>query len=118
MIYKKDQYRDTVTFLQSKYGDILAEEYIPGREIRVAVIEHDSEFYVPEMIEYPVSKTNPIRKIEDKLDIKNNDVPYQQASNTLLKTICPAVVDDKLKNKIISSAIIAHKSIGASLLTF
>jgi D-alanine-D-alanine ligase len=31
----------------------------------------------------------------------------------LLETICPAVVDDKLKNKIISSAILAHKSIGA-----
>ena len=113
LIYKKDQYRDTITFLQRKYGDILAEEYIPGREIRVAVIEYDSEFYVPEIIEYPVSETNPIRKIEDKLDIKNNEVPYQQASNTSLETICPAVVDDKLKNKIISSAILAHKSIGA-----
>ena len=38
---------------------------------------------------------------------------HQQASNTLLETICPAVMDDKLKNKIISSAILAHKSIGA-----
>ena len=113
LVYKKNQIKDTITFLKNKYGDILAEEYIPGREIRVAVIEQGNTFHVPEMIEYPVTESNPIRKTEDKLDLKNNDVPYQQASNTLLKTICPANVDDKLKNKIISSAILAHKSIGA-----
>ena len=102
-----------ISLLKKNYNQVLAEEFIPGREIRVAVIERNNEFYVPAMIEYLVSTDYPIRYIEDKLDLNNLGLPYQQAKRTPLKSVCPANLENNLKDEIIFSAISAHKALGA-----
>ncbi len=113
LIKSKHQFKKIISFLKNKYNQVLAEEFIPGREIRVAVIEKNDEFYVPAMIEYLVSKDYPIRYTEDKLDLNNLGSPYQQAKRTRLKSVCPAKVDKNLRDEIIFSAISAHKALGA-----
>ena len=60
-----------------------------------------------------VSDKNSVRNTEDKLDLNRTGDPYQQSTNTALKTICPSNLNDELKEKITSLAIIVHKAIGA-----
>ena len=113
LVYNEKQFERNISELNKFYNPILAEEFIPGREIRIAVIKKSNYFYVPAIIEYLVSDKNPIRKTEDKLDLNRAGDPYQQSTNTPLKTMCPADLNDELKEKITTLAIIAHKAIGA-----
>ena len=113
LIKNKHQFKKMITLLKKNYNQVLAEEFVPGREIRVAVIERNNEFYVPAMIEYLVSTDYPIRHTEDKLDLNNLGLPYQQSNRTPLKSVCPANVENNLKDEIIFSAISAHKALGA-----
>ena len=113
LVYDEKQFERNISELNKFYNPILAEEFIPGREIRIAVIKKSNYFYVPAIIEYLVSDKNPIRKTEDKLDLNRDGDPYQQSTNTPLKTMCPADLNDELKEKITNLAIIAHKAIGA-----
>ena len=113
LIFNEKQFERNISELNKFYNPILAEEFIPGREIRIAVIKTSNYFYVPAIIEYLVSDKNPIRTTEDKLDLNRAGDPYQQSTNTPLKAICPADLNDELKEKITALAIIAHKAIGA-----
>ena len=113
LVYNEKQFERNISELNKFYNPILAEEFIPGREIRIAVIKKSNYFYVPAIIEYLVSDKNPTRKTEDKLDLNRDGDPYQQSTNTPLKTMCPAELNDELKEKITTLAIIAHKAIGA-----
>ena len=113
LIYNEKQFERNILELNKLYNPILAEEFIPGREIRIAVIKKTNDYFVPAIIEYLVSDINPIRTTKDKLDLNRSGEPYQQSTNTLLKTICPADINDELKKKITFLAIVAHKAIGA-----
>ena len=113
LIKSKRHFKKIISLLNKDYKQVLAEEFIPGREIRVAVIERNNEFYVPAMIEYLVSKDYPIRYTEDKLDLNISGSPYQQAKNTPLESVCPAIAENNLKDEIIFLAISAHKALGA-----
>ena len=113
LVYNEKQFERNISELNKIYNPILAEEFIPGREIRIAVIKKSNYFYVPAIIEYLVSDKNPIRKTEHKLDLNRDGDPYQQSTNTPLKTMCPADLNDELKEKITTLAIIANKAIGA-----
>ena len=113
LVYNEKQFERNISELNKFYNPILAEEFIPGREIRIAVIKKSNYFYVPAIIEYLVSDKNPIRTTEDKLDLNRVGDPYQQSTKTPLKTICPADLNNELKEKITTLAIIAHKVIGA-----
>ncbi|HAC64770.1 MAG TPA: D-alanine--D-alanine ligase [Cyanothece sp. UBA12306] len=91
---------------------LLVEEYIPGREIRVAVIEHQGQLYVPAMIEYLMTEENPIRTVNDKLKLESNGMPYSQPEKPTATPVCPAVVTPKLYSELADAAKKAHGALG------
>ncbi|MDC3159912.1 D-alanine--D-alanine ligase [Pseudomonadota bacterium] len=94
-------------------SEVLVEAFIPGRELRIAVIELNNGFYVPSIIEYPVSEKHPIRRIEDKLEIDEKGLPNRQASISQVGPICPAKIEEQIFSDLSAQAIRAHKSLNA-----
>jgi len=92
---------------------VLVEEFIPGREIRVAILELDGKLYMPPIIEYSVSPKYPIRKIVDKLDVDGLGTPKSQSTKSSIAMLCPAKLDKKLHATVEQTAKRAHKIIGA-----
>ena len=74
-------------------SEVLVEAFIPGRELRIAVIELNNDFFIPSIIEYPVTVEHPIRRTEDKLEIDKKGIPNRQASTSQVGPICPANVE-------------------------
>lgn len=94
-------------------SEVLIEAFIPGRELRIAVLELNNDFFVPSIIEYPVSEKHPIRRTEDKLEIDKKGIPNRQASTSQVGPICPANVEHDLLEELTAQAITAHKSLNA-----
>lgn len=91
---------------------LLVEKYIPGRELRVAVIERQGQLYVPAMIEYLVTKENPIRTVSEKLKLNANGVPESQPDKQIATPVCPAIVTSELFEKLADAARRAHIALG------
>jgi len=91
---------------------LLVEDYIPGRELRVGVIERGDELYVPSMIEYVFPKEHTIRTVHDKLDLRADGTPKSQSGNPQVKPQCPAQVTPELFEKLADAARKAHIALG------
>lgn len=91
---------------------LLAEDYIPGREIRVAVIEDQKDLYTPPLIEYLVSEEHPIRTVHEKLQLNNDGIPEQQNKGSAVRPICPAPVTSQLFEQLSKAAKRAHRALG------
>lgn len=91
---------------------LLIEDYIPGRELRVAVLERDGKLWVPPMIEYFLSEEQPIRTVGDKLEFLPDGTPSQQNRNTGARRACPANVTPELFEKLGDAAKQAHMALG------
>lgn len=97
-----------------KFGDeVLCEQFIElGRELRVAIIETGSgEMEMLPIIEYMLSKESPIRRPEDKISTNKAGRPTGLASGG---RVCPADVDDELKEKLFKSSVTAHRALGCT----
>ena len=77
-------------------SEVLIEEYIPGREIRGAVLELDGELTVLPFIEYLVSEEHPIRLAADKLTTAADGTVTGQSNKENVPAVCPADLDDRL----------------------
>ncbi|MEL6548851.1 MAG: D-alanine--D-alanine ligase [Pseudomonadota bacterium] len=91
---------------------VFAEAYIPGREIRAAVVERDGALHVPAFIEYPVSEARPIREVEDKLEAQG-DGKMRQSKREDAQPVCPAEVSPALAERLTEAARTAHVALGA-----
>jgi len=91
---------------------LLVEDYIPGREMRVAVVERGGKLYVPPMIEYLVTKEHPIRTVHDKLELQSDGTPGKQPEKPVVEPICPANVTPELFEKLADAAKKAHVALG------
>lgn len=91
---------------------LLVEEYIPGREIRVAVIERNNQLVVPSMIEYLFTPEHPIRTTQDKLELQTDGTPKKQPDQPTAKPVCPANVTPELFTELAEAAKIAHIALG------
>ncbi|MGF1540802.1 MAG: D-alanine--D-alanine ligase [Pleurocapsa sp.] len=92
-----------------KYDDtLLIEEYIPGRELRVGLIEQDEKLVVLPAIEYLLTQDNPIRTLNNKLGTKSDGMLTRQAINT----VCPANISTKLAQKLAAAVTKAHVALG------
>lgn len=91
---------------------LLVEDYIPGRELRVGVIELEGKLSVLPAIEYLFSKENPIRTLHDKYDLQLDGTPSKQPEKPTAKPICPANVTPELWTKIVYAAKRAHVALG------
>lgn len=95
-----------------KFGSVvLIETFIPGREIRVGVVEIDGEpRAVPATLEYIMRKDKPIRTINDKL-LTDSDGKANMRQNTSERVI-PADIDEQLEERLKSQVLKAHRAIG------
>lgn len=91
---------------------LLVEDYIPGRELRVAAIEREGKLWVPPMIEYLLPKEHPIRTVRDKYDLQSDGTPSKQPEKPIAKPVCPANVTPELWMKIADAAKRAHVALG------
>jgi D-alanine-D-alanine ligase len=91
---------------------LLVEEYIPGRELRVGVIERDNKLHVPSMIEYLFPKDHTIRTVHDKYDLQADGTPEKQPEKPVAKPQCPAQVTPTLFEEIADAARQAHVALG------
>lgn len=92
-------------------NEILVEEYIPGREIRGAVIELDGSFSTLAFIEYKVHDKRPIRYAADKLEFDRNGTLVSQSDKKQIPAECPAVLSSDLKSQLSEMMIKAHKAL-------
>ncbi|MDJ0737405.1 MAG: D-alanine--D-alanine ligase [Nostocaceae cyanobacterium] len=91
---------------------LLIEDYIPGRELRVGVIEREGKLSVLPMIEYLCTKEHPIRTVHDKLELQSDGMPSQQPQKPAVKPVCPASVTPELFDKLADAAKRAHIALG------
>lgn len=90
---------------------LLIEDYIPGRELRVAVVERDGKLYVPSTIEYFMTDEQPVRTAGDKLEFLP-DGTLLQNRNTASRRACPANLTPELFEKLADAAKRAHIALG------
>jgi D-alanine-D-alanine ligase len=97
-----------------EYDDtVFAEAFVPGREIRAAVVETDDGPIVPAFIEYPVSEARPIREMEDKLQPDGSNGALRQSTRPEAQPVCPASVTPSLAYALQDAAMAGHRAIGA-----
>ncbi|SLN32913.1 D-alanine--D-alanine ligase [Roseivivax jejudonensis] len=96
-------------------AEVFAEAFVPGREIRVAVVELDGETLVPAFLEYPVSAARPIREVADKLEPGDGEgrAGLRQSRRADAQPVCPAPVDPDLGRALGGAARAAHRALGA-----
>lgn len=92
---------------------VFAEAFVPGREIRAAVVETDDGPIVPAFIEYPVSEARPIRAVEDKLQPDGRDGALRQSTRPEAQPTCPASVSPSLAQALRDAALAGHAALGA-----
>ena len=113
LVENADQLDQAVKLARQYDPCVLIEEFILGRELRLAVIEDGNELFIPSVIEYLVEPSHPIRKTEDKLLLGPDGNPQSQASNSGVKVTIPAALSEAVRNDLFSQARIAHRAIGA-----
>jgi D-alanine-D-alanine ligase len=92
-------------------SEVLAEAFVPGRELRAAVVEDGDRLLVPAFIEYPTSEARPIREVADKLE--RADGSLRQSQRPDAQPACPAQVDPDLAARLAEAARLAHRALGA-----
>lgn len=91
---------------------LLVEDYIPGRELRVAVVERNGQLSVLPAIEYLVTEEHPIRTVNDKLELQADGTPSKQPDKPAAKPVCPAEVSPELFEKLAMAAKRSHIALG------
>ncbi len=112
LVEHPDQLRSAILDAEQFDAGVIVEQYIPGREIRVAVIELGDELMVPAMLEYGVTHSHPMRTTDDKLELGDNGNPRAQAASLEAPMTCPAIVDSVLAASLEDQATRAHRSLG------
>jgi len=91
-------------------SQLLCEAFIPGREVRLAVIERDGELHVPPAIEYLVDAEHPIRTTRDKLDLDAEGRPVGQPRAPGIPPRCPAALEPELAAALAADARALHRA--------
>lgn len=92
--------------------EILVEEFIPGRELRGAVIEIKENFHTLPFIEYKVSETHPIREKKDKYKFNEQGQLLAQSEKKQVPAQCPALIDKALQSELSQMMIALHQRLG------
>lgn len=96
-----------------KYDEILlVEEYIPGRELRVGVIETNGELSVLPVLEYLLTEENPIRTLDNKLGTQEDGELSERQPTNPLSIDCPADISPELSQKLSNAVKNAHLALG------
>ncbi|WGH78384.1 D-alanine--D-alanine ligase family protein [Jannaschia ovalis] len=91
----------------------LAEAFIPGREVRVGVIEDPVPRVLP-VLEYHVSDAHPIRERADKVALDEGGAVTMGAwERPSLATTCPAELAPGLHGALAEAALTMHAALGS-----
>lgn len=112
LVWDEDQIESALQVGFELDETLLVEDYIPGREVRVAVVEREGKLCVLPMIEYLVTKEHPIRTVDDKLELKSDGTPGKQPDKPTATPVCPANVTPELFEKLADAAKKAHVALG------
>ncbi len=88
----------------------LVEAFVPGREIRVGVLQTSAGCRVLPMIEYSLSETLPIRVREDKLDASAGRLRPSRHSES---AVIPALLAPGLRARLEDAALRMHRGLEA-----
>ncbi|MEO1374542.1 MAG: D-alanine--D-alanine ligase [Cyanobacteria bacterium J06635_10] len=112
LVWKEDQIDEALRVGFEHDETLLVEDYIPGRELRVGVVERGGKLCVLPAIEYLVTSDNPIRTIHDKLDLLPDGMPSKQPDKPAVRPVCPANIASSLWEKISDAVKRAHIALG------
>ncbi len=112
LVWDDTQIADALQVAFQLDDTLLIEDYIPGRELRVGVVERGGELCVLPMIEYLVTEEHPIRTVDDKYERQADGMPHQQPKKPVATPICPASVTPDLFEKLANAAKQAHIALG------
>jgi len=107
LVQDKKEYQTALEKCAQFGNEILVETYIPGREIRAAILYMDGKFIVPSFIEYGVNEKRPIRYAEDKLKFDDGQL-ISQSDKKMVPSVCPAKINKDLKNELTKIMKKAH----------
>ncbi|KIT17265.1 D-alanine--D-alanine ligase family protein [Jannaschia aquimarina] len=92
----------------------LVEDYVPGREVRVGVIEDHGAPRVLPILEYHVTPDRPIRERSDKVVVDaTGAVTTKSWEQPSLRTSCPAHLAALTRDDLHHAAIAMHAALGA-----
>ncbi|MGC1471322.1 MAG: hypothetical protein WA775_01920 [Psychroserpens sp.] len=111
LVYSEDQFKQSCINAFNYDSEILIETYIPGRELRGAIIEIDDGFMSLPFIEYQVSVKQPIRNPEDKLKFDDENNLVSQSDKLNIPAVCPAILDQHLLEELTNMMITMHKAL-------
>ena len=112
LVWKEEEIEAAISKGFEHDDTLLVEDYIPGRELRVGVIEREGKLWVPSMIEYVFGEERQIRTVEDKLKLSEDGNPEKQPEKPAAKPVCPADVTPELFEKVADAAKKAHVALG------
>ncbi|MEB3217256.1 MAG: D-alanine--D-alanine ligase [Nostocales cyanobacterium 94392] len=112
LVWNQEQIAEALQIAFEFDETILVEDYIPGRELRVGVIERGGELWVLPMIEYLFAEEHPIRTLDDKFELQPDGTPSQRNGSAATKRMCPANVTPELFDQLADAAKRAHIALG------
>ena len=93
-------------------GHALAEAYVPGREVRVGVLDDGRPRVLP-VLEYHVTDDHPIRERADKVHVSDaGSVTMQSWERPSLATSCPAALSPETADALERAALTMHRALG------
>ncbi|MEW5993658.1 MAG: D-alanine--D-alanine ligase [Candidatus Zixiibacteriota bacterium] len=99
-VVSEDQLPQALARAQQESQDILIEQYIPGRELTVAVLEENDD-----------ARTLPVVEIKPKSGLYDYEAKYTKGKSDY---ICPADLDAKIARKMQATAKKAYEVIGCT----
>ena len=91
---------------------VLVEAFVPGREIRGAVVELDGRLEALAFIEYGVSEAHPVRLAANKLRLSEEGAVLGQERESAITSTCPAVLDEALRVELDGMMRTMHRALG------
>lgn len=106
---------DAALALARRAGDAaLVETYIPGREIRVGVLDLGGRPRVLPVLEYHVTPDHPIRLSDDKVRVDGTGTVTRESwEKPSLRTSCPADLPSRTLSRVTDMALAMHDTLGA-----
>lgn len=112
LVRKAEELGDALALAEQCGGFTLVEDFIPGRELRAAVIERGGKLVLLPVIEYLVSGERPLRLPEDKLDFTSSGLPEGQVRQAKVRNCCPADLSQDLEKQLKEACVRMHRILG------
>lgn len=112
LVHDRADTRRAVATALAHADTALAEAYIPGREVRVGVLDAGEGPRVLPVLEYHVTEDHPIRERADKVAVEDGAVTMASWERPSLDTSLPADLPGPTKDALAEAALAMHAALG------